>query len=457
VRKLLKSPDYLKRYLLFVLLFGFISSHFTACSNTGHSMGQSDDLFNFETSPDDSNELKPLIMEVIKEPQPFRANDGKIHLVYELQIQNFTTETIDLTKLTIFGDAVDTPPMLVLERNDFMQRTLLLEYHPFKKAPLDEAVVDQIGAGQTAVVFLDVTVDNPQSLPDSLINVVEIDGPPIIAQLLGASALTVSAKVNVSKEEVLVLGQPIRGGRWINLNGCCDFINSAHRRVVRSVDGKEFFPERYSIDIMEVDEEDNLFLGDANDNQSWLGYGTELIAVADGVVARVVKGIPDNKPGESPPFPISLSDGAGNIVILHIGGGIYVLYAHLIPGSNDHLEVGDFVSKGDMIGLLGNTGQSGAPHLHFQVMDGNSIAQAEGVPFVFEEFENLGVLLDVVEEDGDAEGDGLDLDDVIDPDAEENMEQNSPGIILTDVDLLPQPEPRSNEHQLQYTIIGFPE
>lgn len=429
---------------------------FSGCSGSS-SMGQIDELFSFEISPDDANELKPLIVQVVKKPQPFRANDGLIHLVYEIQIENFTTETVDLKRLTVFGDAVDTAPLLVLEDGDLMQRTLLLQYHPFKKAPLDEVTVDQIGPGQTAVAFLDVTVGDMASVPDSLINVVEIDGPPIIAQLLGASALTVSTEVGVSTEEVLVLGQPIRGGRWINLNGCCDFSNSAHRRVIRSVDGKEFFPERYSIDIMEVDEENNLFVGDSNDNESWLGYGVELMAVADGVVSRVVKGLQDNKPGESPPFPISLSDGAGNIVILHIGGGIYVLYAHLMPGSNDHLEVGDFVKKGEVVGLLGNTGQSGAPHLHFQVMDGNSIAQAEGVPFVFEEFENVGVLLDVDEEDGDDEGDGLDLDDVIDTDAEENMEQNSPGIILTDVELLPEPEPRSNEHQLQFTIIGFPE
>jgi len=446
------------RFIQYVIaLLILVPFSIAGCSNTNSSTAQTDDLFNFEISPDDSNELKPLLLQVVKDPQPFRANDGKIHLVYELKIQNFTTETVDLTRLSVFGDAADTPPLLVLEGDQFMQRTLLLQYHPFKMAPLQDVTIGQIGAGQTAVVYLDVTMDDPEAVPDTLINRVKIDGPPIIAQLLGESALTVEINTNVNKDEVLVLGQPIKGGRWINVNGCCDFANSAHRRVVRSVDGVEFYPERTSSDIMEVDEENNLFVGDPNLNENWLGYGTELIAVADGVVSRVVKGVPDNKPGESPPFPISLSDGAGNIVILYIGGGTYVLYAHLIPGSNDHLEVGDFVAKGDMVGLLGNTGQSGAPHLHFQVMDGNSIAQAEGVPFVFEEFDNLGVLNEVVEQDGDDEGDGLDLDDVIDPDEEENMEQNSPGIILTDIDLLPEPEPRANEHQLEFTIIGFPE
>ena len=333
----------------------------------------------------------------------------------------------------------------------------MLEYHPFKRAALEDVVVGELGAGQTGVTFVDVTLDSFEAVPDKLINRVQISGPPVIAQVLGESALTVSVDVDVNKEKVLVLGEPIKGGKWINLNGCCDFINSAHRRVIRSVDGAEFFPERYSIDIMEVDDENNLYVGDPNLNESWLGYGKELIAVEDGVVARVVKGLPDNKPGESPPFPISLADGAGNIVILHIGNGIYVLYAHMIPGSNDHLNVGDVVAKGDKLGLLGNTGQSGAPHLHFQVMDGNSIAEAEGVPFEFERFTDIGRLIDVEEEDGDDEGDGLDLDDAIDTEAEENNPQNNPGIILTDIDIFSRPVARTNEHQLQFTIIEFPE
>ena len=443
------------QYVLVLLLLAPLSM--AGCSSTKNSTAETGDLFNFETSPDDTNELVSMILEVVRAPQPFRANDGLVHLVYEVQIQNFTTETLTLENLTVFGDSTEAPPLLVLEDAELMDRTLLLQYHPFKKAPLEDAVVGQIGGGQTAVVYLDVTVDDYASVPHTLVNRVQVSGPPLVAQLLGESALTVSTQVGVNMGEVLVLGQPVRGGRWINVNGCCDFANSAHRRVIRSVDGKEFFPERTSNDIMEVDEENNLFVGDPNLNESWLGYGTELIAVADGVVSRVVKGLPDNKPGESPPFPISLSDGAGNIVILHIGGGIYVLYAHLIPGSNDHLNVGDFVAKGDLVGLLGNTGQSGAPHLHFQVMDGNSIAQAEGVEYVFEEFDNLGMIVEAEEQDGDDEGDGLDIDDVIDPDEEENMEQNSPGIILTGIELLPEPDPRANEQQLEFTIIGFPE
>lgn len=435
----------------FVIAFGFAS-----CSSNNSSISQMTDLFDFEQSPDDSNELKALIVTVVKEPQPMMANDGLVHLVYEVRTTNFTDETVELDRLTVYGDSTSNPPLLVLEGADFMQRTLTLEYHPFKRAPLSEVTVDQIAPGQTVVSFLDVTVESFDQVPDKLINRVQVAGSGVIALVLGPTGALAEVETFVNHEPVLVLGNPIKGGKWVNVNGCCDFDNSAHRRVIRSVDGEEFYPERYSIDIMEVDDQGNLFVGDSNLNESWLGYGTELIASADGVVARVVKGEPDNKPGESPPFPISLSNGAGNIVILHIGDGIYILYGHLIPGSNDHLEVGDFVAKGETIGLLGNTGQSGAPHLHYQVMDGNSIAEAEGVPFVFEDFSNVGQITDVTEEDGDNEGDGIDIDDVIDPVAEEEEPQNEPGIFL-DIDFLPAPDARALEHHLQFTVIEFPQ
>ncbi len=88
------------------------------CDSDGNMAG----FFDFEPSPDTMNELKPLIVEVIKEPQAFTANDDKIHLVYEVQIENFTTETIELSKLSVIGVKGDEPqvPLQVLEGGDLM-------------------------------------------------------------------------------------------------------------------------------------------------------------------------------------------------------------------------------------------------------------------------------------------------------------------------------------------------
>jgi murein DD-endopeptidase MepM/ murein hydrolase activator NlpD len=42
------------------------------------------------------------------------------------------------------------------------------------------------------------------------------------------------------------------------------------------------------------------------------------------------------------------------------------------------------VQRGDVLGLLGNSGQSSAPHLHFHVTEGPSLLGANGVPYAFD-------------------------------------------------------------------------
>jgi len=54
----------------------------------------------------------------------------------------------------------------------------------------------------------------------------------------------------------------------------------------------------------------------------------------------------------------------GNTIILDHGQGIHTVYMHL---SQLHVDCGDLVSKGDVIGLLGSSGRSIGPHLHFGV------------------------------------------------------------------------------------------
>jgi len=54
----------------------------------------------------------------------------------------------------------------------------------------------------------------------------------------------------------------------------------------------------------------------------------------------------------------------GNTIILDHGQGIHTVYMHL---SQLHVHCGDSVSKGDVIGLLGSTGRSTGPHLHFGI------------------------------------------------------------------------------------------
>jgi len=54
----------------------------------------------------------------------------------------------------------------------------------------------------------------------------------------------------------------------------------------------------------------------------------------------------------------------GNALVIDHGWGVYSIYAHL---SEFNVKVGDFVQPGDLIGLIGNTGRSAGPHLHFEI------------------------------------------------------------------------------------------
>lgn len=76
--------------------------------------------------------------------------------------------------------------------------------------------------------------------------------------------------------------------------------------------------------------------------------GTPVYATGDGVVKRA-----DNR-----------ASGYGNHIVISHGFGYETLYAHL---SKYQVKAGQRVKRGDVIGLVGSTGRSEAPHLHYEV------------------------------------------------------------------------------------------
>ena len=114
------------------------------------------------------------------------------------------------------------------------------------------------------------------------------------------------------------------------------------------------------------------------------------MAVADGIVVGALDGLEDNVPGDLPdPSTITVKNVDGNHVVIDHGNGFYSFYAHLKPGSVE-VVVGDRVQTGDQLGLLGNTGNTSAPHLHFHVMSSPSVLGSDGVPYVLDSFELAG-------------------------------------------------------------------
>ncbi|WP_311199590.1 M23 family metallopeptidase [Brevibacterium casei] len=75
----------------------------------------------------------------------------------------------------------------------------------------------------------------------------------------------------------------------------------------------------------------------------------------------------------------------GNHVLIRADSGetVVAVLAHLRRGSLQ-VSVGDRVVAGQPIAECGNSGNSSDPHVHFQIMDGEDIMSARGVPFTWE-------------------------------------------------------------------------
>ena len=113
--------------------------------------------------------------------------------------------------------------------------------------------------------------------------------------------------------------------------------------------------------------------------------------------------LPEQTPGKFPEA-ITLAEADGNSVVLDLGHGRFALYAHLQPGSV-RVRAGERVTRGQVIGLVGNSGNSVAPHLHFHVMDGASPLDSNGLPYEIDAFQVIGhtpgtAAFDVAEEQG---------------------------------------------------------
>lgn len=90
-------------------------------------------------------------------------------------------------------------------------------------------------------------------------------------------------------------------------------------------------------------------------------------------------GVRDNRPRVE---VANDDDPAGNHVLLDLGHGTYALLGHL-RASSAKVRTGDRVRAGDLIGRVGNSGNSSEPHLHFHVQDSPRLSCGTGLPVRF--------------------------------------------------------------------------
>jgi hypothetical protein len=137
--------------------------------------------------------------------------------------------------------------------------------------------------------------------------------------------------------------------------------------------------QRRAADLAMAGPDGKTYRTDGKTNRDYLAYGQEVLAVADGTVAIVVDGVPENEPAEMNTLVLP-----GNYLVVRHAGTLHSLYAHLQPASI-RVKVGAKVKRGQVLGLCGNSGNSSEPHLHFQLQDGPAIERSWGVEAVFEE------------------------------------------------------------------------
>ena len=175
------------------------------------------------------------------------------------------------------------------------------------------------------------------------------------------------------------MAAPLRGAGWANVNGCCADA-SAHRTALLPVNGDLHVAQRFAIDLVQLQTDGRLVTGPIHMLSSYPYYGTPVRSATSGVVVRARAGLPDQVPFE-PPSGITVATAPGNHIVVRLGHGRFVMYAHLQPGSVQ-VSVGDHVTAGQVLALLGNSRNSDFPHLHFQIMDTSSPLGSEGLPFV---------------------------------------------------------------------------
>jgi hypothetical protein len=309
----------------------------------------------------------PMDIETPVAPTPFPGQGGGINMAYELHLTNVSPVELHVSKIEVLNGDASLVAYEGTDLNGILQR--------FDGDPLDKRA---LGSGLRAVAYIWVRFNPRGAVPQTLRNRITVDGFPV------------ESTVTVSTVKPIVLGPPLRGSDWVAANGPSN--TSAHRRALMPVDGRLHDAQRFAIDWLKVGANGRTFSSDEKDNKTHYSYGNDVLAVADATVYEIKDGIPENVPGPtSRAVPITLETIGGNHVVLDLGGGRFAFYAHLQPGSLK-VKVGDKVRRGQVLGLVGNSGNSSEPHLHFHVSDAGSPLGSEGVPYVLEAFEVIGAV-----------------------------------------------------------------
>jgi hypothetical protein len=309
--------------------------------------------------------LTPVTASVLSPPRWYRADDGRFHLSYELELTNAVPVPVTVTSLEVLRGGGGRIAALSGAR---------LEQAMSPLASPDEPKV-VLPPSSVGVAWIDLGFRRRGQIPNRVKHRLTVDvGPdlpvgPLITDTGGGS--------EISHRKAIEISAPVQGGRWVAIVG-------PHRRALQPVNGSLRNGQRFAIDFSaRLDNAGRTHVADPDQNGSYFNYRQPVLAIGRGRVVEAVDRYPDQIPNH--PTPVTGAAANGNHVILKLGKGVFAAYAHLAPGSV-RVQPGDRVGEGQAIGRLGNSGGSHGPHLHFQVMSRPSILDSDGLPFVIDRF-----------------------------------------------------------------------
>ena len=329
--------------------------------------------FALSASAAQAADLTPLTASVLATPEPATGTDGKRHLVYELRLASQEGVPMEVQSL-----AVNTDRGRTLVSYDAAHLPEVMSTH--------SGATSTLAPDQTATVWIDLAFPGTTALPRALEHRFTVK--------VGERAYTFdAARTRVGTQRPLTIDAPLRGGQWLNFNGCC--ATHPHRTAIAPVDGIAYLSERFAADFIRIDSNGRAADGDPSRNEAFFAYGQPVYAVADGRVVSTLNTLAENTPLTEPPgSEFNLRTILGNSVVLELADGTYAAYGHLMTGSV-LVRPGQRVRRGDRLAQVGNTGMSGAPHLHFQLSDGPDPVGSDGRPYAFRAFRHTGMATNV--------------------------------------------------------------
>lgn len=313
-----------------------------------------------------AQELTPVTQKVHSPPRWYHGDDGRFHLKYEVLLTNAVNLPVTIASIEVRRGNGEQVASFTGKR---LEATVTL---------LGSVLVPTIvlPASTVGVAWIDLSFRHRNRIPRKIKHRLTIDLGPGLP--VGPLITATGAGAKVASRQATRISPPLRGGRWVAIIG-------AHRRAMQPINGALHDGQRFAIDFGALlDDGDRNYVGDPDLNTSFFNYGQPVLAVGAAKVVAAVDRYPDQR---LPPnmIPVSVAAANGNHVILKLAKGVFAFYAHLRPGSV-RVDRGDRVRKGQVIGKLGNSGNSSGPHLHFQLMNRPSSLDSDGLPFVLDRF-----------------------------------------------------------------------